>query len=198
MKILLVGASGTLGRAIHQALSHHDVITAGRASGDLRVDITDSDSIARLFEQTGRLDAIVSAAGETHFGPLTETTAADFRIGLENKLLGQINLALTGQHYLNDGGSITLTSGIVGAQPIRHGSNTTTVNRALEGFAAAAALELARGQRINVVSPNVLQESMAAYAPYFPGFEAVPAARAALAYVRSVEGIANGQTLAVW
>lgn len=198
MKILLVGASGTLGRAVQHALSRHQILTAGRHSGDLRVDITDSASVQRMFEQAGRLDAIVSATGSLHFGPLAEMTAADFRIGLENKLLGQIDLALIGQHYLNDSGSITLTSGIVSAQPIRHGSNATTVNRALEGFAAAAALELARGQRINVVSPNVVQESMKVYAPYFPGFEAVPAARAALAYVRSVEGIANGQTLTVW
>ncbi|POZ61318.1 short chain dehydrogenase [Chromobacterium alticapitis] len=198
MKILLVGASGTVGRAIRQALSRHQILTAGRHSGDLRVDITDSASVSKMFEQAGRLDAIVSATGNLHFGPLSEMSAADFRVGLENKLLGQIDLALTGQHYLNDGGSITLTSGIVSAHPIRHGANATAVNRALEGFAAAAALELTRGQRINVVSPNVLQESWEGFAPYFPGFEAIPAARAALAYVRSVEGIANGQTLTVW
>ncbi|UTH74938.1 short chain dehydrogenase [Chromobacterium sp. IIBBL 290-4] len=198
MKILLVGASGTLGNAIQKALPHHHILTAGRNSGDLRVDITDSASVQKMFEQAGRLDAIVSATGAVHFGHITATTAADFRIGLENKLLGQIDLALTGQHYLNDGGSITLTSGILSTQPIRHGANATAVNRALEGFAAAAALELQRGQRINVVSPNVLQESWEGYAPYFPGFEAVPAARAAQAFVRSVEGIANGQTLTVW
>ena len=198
MKILIVGASGTLGRAVRQALSRHQILTAGRNSGDLRVDITDSASVRALFEQTGRLDAIVSATGDVHFAPLADMTAADFRIGLENKLLGQIDLALTGQHYLNDGGSITLTSGIISSQPIRQGANATAVNRALEGFAAAAALELGRDRRINVVSPNALQESWDGYAPYFPGFEPVPAARAALAYVRSVEGIANGQTLTVW
>ncbi|MGC0152569.1 short chain dehydrogenase [Chromobacterium vaccinii] len=198
MKILLVGASGILGRAVHQALSHHQIITAGRGSGDLRVDITDSASVQQMFEQAGRLDAIVSAAGNVHFGPLSEMRAADFRVGLNDKLLGQIDLALTGQHYLNDGGSITLTSGIISAQPIRQGANATAVNRALEGFAAAAALELGRDRRINVVSPNALQESWDGYAPYFSGYEPVPAARAALAFVRSVEGIANGQTLTVW
>ncbi|AXE30749.1 short chain dehydrogenase [Chromobacterium phragmitis] len=198
MKILLVGASGTLGQAVRQALSRHQILAAGRNSGDLHVDITDSASVRRMFEQAGRLDAIVSATGSLHFGPLAEMSAADFRIGLNDKLLGQIDLALTGQHYLNDGGSITLTSGIISAQPIRHGANATAVNRALEGFAAAAALELGRDRRINVVSPNALQESWGGYAPYFPGFEPVPAARAALAYVRSVEGIANGQTLTVW
>ncbi|MFX7840658.1 trypsin-like peptidase domain-containing protein, partial [Acinetobacter baumannii] len=41
--------------------------------------------------------------------------AADFNIGLQDKLLGQVRLALVGQHYLNDGGSITLTTGIVSA-----------------------------------------------------------------------------------
>ena len=120
-------------------------------------------------------------------------------VGLQDKLLGQVRLALAAQHHLNAGGSITLTSGIVSAQPIRDGVNATSVNAALEGFVRAAALELLpRGLRINVVSPNVLIESMAAYGPYFPGFEAVSAQRAALAFQRAVEGIQSGETLTVW
>lgn len=48
-------------------------------------------------------------------------TDRDFDQGLQDKLLGQIRLALTGQHYLNDGGSITLISGIVADEPIAQG-----------------------------------------------------------------------------
>lgn len=198
MKILLVGASGTLGRAIAQTLSHHEILAAGRSSAQYPVDITDDASVEALLRKTGKLDAIVSAAGALHFGPLREMKPADFAFGLNDKLLGQVRLALLGQHHLNDGGSITLTTGIVSAEPIRAGANASAVNRALEGFVAGAACELPRGLRINAVSPSVLSESMDAYGAFFPGFEPVPAARAALAYQRSVEGVQTGRTFEVW
>lgn len=200
MKILLVGASGTLGQAVARQLGQqHQILAAGRHSGELRVDLTDDASVAALFARTGAVDAVISTAGKLHFGPLQDMTPEQFNIGLQDKLLGQVRLALAAQHHLNSGGSITLTSGIVSAQPIRDGVNATAVNAALEGFVRAAALELLpRGLRINVVSPNVLIESMAAYGPYFPGFEAVSAQRAALAFQRAVEGIQSGETITVW
>ncbi len=200
MKILLVGASGTLGQAVARQLGQqHQILAAGRNSGELRVDLTDDGSVAELFSRTGPVDAVISTAGKLHFGPLKDMTPEQFNLGLQDKLLGQVRLALVAQHHLNAGGSITLTSGIVSAQPIRDGVNATSVNAALEGFVRAAALELLpRGLRINVVSPNVLIESMAAYGPYFPGFEAVSAQRAALAFQRAVEGIQSGETITVW
>lgn len=198
MKILLIGASGTLGQAVAANLgARHDIIRAGRNSGEERVDLTQHDSVQALFQRLGRVDAIVSTAGGLHFGPLAEMTAAQFNIGLQDKLLGQVNLALLGQHHLSDGGSITLTSGIVAIEPIRLGANATAVNAALEGFVTAAAIELPRGIRINAVSPTILTESVPAYGGLFAGFESVPAARAALAYQRSVEGAQTGRVLRV-
>lgn len=200
MRILLVGASGTLGQAVARHLGQqHEILAAGRRSGSLRVDLTDDASVRELFAQTGPVDAVISTTGKLHFGPLQQMTPEQFNVGLQDKLLGQVRLALAAQHHLNAGGSITLTSGIVSAQPIRDGANATAVNHALEGFVRAAALELLpRGLRINVVSPNVLVESMEAYGPYFPGFEAVTAQRAALAFQRAVEGIQSGETITVW
>jgi len=199
MKILVIGATGAIGQAVAAALAvRHDVIAASRSSTAYPVDITRHESVQALFERVGRVDAIVSTAGGLHFGPLGEMTAAQFKIGLHDKLLGQVDLALTGQHFLNDGGSITLTSGIVAEEPIAQGANASAVNSALEGFARGAAIELARGIRINVVSPNVLQESMDVYGAFFRGFEAVPASRVAQAYVRSVEGAQTGRTYKVW
>jgi NAD(P)-dependent dehydrogenase (short-subunit alcohol dehydrogenase family) len=199
MKILVVGASGTLGRAVAQHLGErHKVITAGRNSGEHRVDLRDDASVGALFAATGRLDAIVSAAGSVHFGPLDRMTAAQFDTGLQDKLLGQVRLALIGQHHLHDGGSITLTTGILAEQPIRQGANATAVNAAVEGFVRAAACELPRGLRINAVSPSVLSEAWDAYADFFPGFEPVSAARAALAFQRSIEGVQTGQVYKVW
>ena len=197
-KILLIGASGTIGQAVLANLSaRHEVITVGRTSGTHRADFSQSGSVAALFKAVGKVDAIVSTAGNLHFGPLAEMTPAQFNLGLQDKLLGQVQLALLGQHYLNDGGSITLTSGIVGIEPIRNGANATAVNAAIDGFVAAAAIELPRGVRINAVSPTILTESVGSYGPFFPGFETVPAVRAALAYQRSVEGGQTGRVYRV-
>ena len=194
MKIIVIGASGTVGRAVAQELSQrHEVIHVGRTQGDYQVDITSQQRVESLFEKTGRVDAIVSATGNLFFGPLATMTDGDFNQGLQDKLLGQIRLALTGQHYLNDGGSITLISGIVAHEPIAQGVNATTVNAGLEGFVRAAACELPRGIRINLISPTVLTESAAAYDGFFPGFASVPAASVAQAYRRSVEGIQSGR-----
>ena len=198
-RVLIVGATGTLGRVVARDFATRaEVIEVGHTRGPRQVDITDSASIRALFEAVGNVDAIVSVTGKVHYGLVTETTAEQFRVGLNDKLLGQIELALVGQRFLNDGGSITLTSGIVAQQPIRMGSNMSTVNAALEGFAMAAAGELARGQRINVVSPTLLEEAVSTYGPFFAGFEPVPGSRVALAYVRSVEGIETGKVYRVW
>lgn len=198
MKILIVGAGGTIGRAVAQTLgARHTIVAVGRSSGDYRVDIASDNSVAALFRDVGRVDAIVSAAGIMHFGPLAQMSAAQFDIGLQNKLLGQVRLALIGQHYLNHGGSITLTSGSVSEDPIAQGANATTVNAALEGFVRAAATELGGGCRINVVCPTILTESLDAYGAYFPGHESVPASRVALAYQRSVEGVQTGRVYRV-
>jgi NAD(P)-dependent dehydrogenase (short-subunit alcohol dehydrogenase family) len=199
MKILLIGAQGTLGRAVAEALAaRHQIVAAGRNSGEVRIDLANPDSIAAALAQVGQVDAVVSAAGNVAFAPLLDLTPEQWAIGLNDKLMGQVNLALLAAPYLNDGGSITLTTGILADQPIRYGASASLVNAAVEGFIRAAAIELPRGIRINAVSPNVLEESMPNYGPYFRGFEAVPAARAALAFSRSVEGAQTGQVYKVF
>ncbi|MDB5989874.1 MAG: dehydrogenase, short-chain alcohol dehydrogenase like protein [Herbaspirillum sp.] len=199
MKVLVIGGSGTIGKAVVKELEErHDVVKVGKHSGDFQVDITDAQSVATLFERVGRVDAIIATTGSLHFGPVAETTAEQFNIGLQDKLLGQVRLALVGQNFLNNGGSITLTSGIVSDEPIRQGSNATAVNTAVEGFVRAAAIELPRGLRINAVSPTIVTESSAIYGPFFPGFETVSVARVALAYSRSVEGPQTGRVYRVW
>ena len=198
MKIAVIGATGTVGRAVFSEFQpRHEVIEIGATRGAQRVDLTKIDSIHALFKSIGQVDAIVATAGHVHFGELTQMTPEQFRIGLDDKLMGQVNLVLVAQHYLNDGGSFTLTSGILAEEPIREGANATTVNLALEGFVRGAAIELPRGIRINLVSPTVLTESMGSYAPYFRGFEPVTAQRAAQGYLRSVEGAQTGRVYRV-
>jgi NAD(P)-dependent dehydrogenase (short-subunit alcohol dehydrogenase family) len=197
-KVVVIGATGTLGRAVVAELkTRHEVIEVGATRGAYQVDSTNPASIEKLFAQTGKVDAIVTTIGKVHFGPLPDMTVDQFWVGLRDKLMGQINVVLLAQQYLNDGGSFTLTSGILADEPIREGASATSVNLALEGFVRGAAIELPRGIRINLVSPTVLEESMEAYAPYFRGFEPVSAARAALAYSRSVEGAQTGRVYRV-
>lgn len=198
MKILLIGASGTIGHAVVQVLGpHHDIVSAGRTSGQHRADLAQPDSLEALLKSVGRVDAIVCTAGNLHFGPLTEMTPAQFNLGLQDKLLGQAYLAMAGHRHLNDGGSITLTSGVLAIEPIRNGANATAVNAAIEGLVAAAAIELPRGIRINAVSPTLLTESLPTYGPFFPGFETVASSRVGLAYQRSIEGAQTGQVYRV-
>ncbi|MBJ2157489.1 short chain dehydrogenase [Variovorax sp. IB41] len=200
MKILVVGATGAIGSAVAQVLADrgHEVVRAGRTRGDAQVDITNDASVQALYAAVGRVDAIVSATGGLFFGPLADMRPADFNVGLQDKLLGQVRLALLGQHVLADGGSITLTTGVAAEDPVRGGSNAAAVNAGVEGFVKGAAIELPRGLRINAVSPTLLTESLAAYGALFPGVETVPAARVALAYVRSIEGPLTGRVLRVW
>ena len=198
-KIIVIGASGTIGKGIVEQLGlRHEVITVGRNSGQFQVKIEDPASVEALFKQVGKVDGVVVAAGDLHFGALAEMTAEQFQIGLNSKLMGQVNVALAAQKYLNDGGSITLTSGSVSENPIRFGANASTVNRAVEGFVTGAAVEMPRGLRINVISPTLVDESVEAYGPYFYGMETVPVKRVALAYSRSVEGAENGKNYRVW
>jgi len=198
MKIVVIGASGTLGQAVSAELKQrHEVIEVGATRGDYHVDATNLPSVERLFHEIGRVDAVVTTIGKVHFGPFHEMTADQFWIGLRDKLMGQVNVVLAAQHHVADGGSFTLTGGILADEPIREGINATPVNFALEGFVRGAAIELPRGLRINIVSPTILEESAEAYGAYFRGFEPVSAQRAALAFSRSVEGAQTGRVYRV-
>ncbi|WP_377701670.1 short chain dehydrogenase [Pseudoduganella sp. UC29_71] len=199
MKIIVIGATGTVGKAVVEQLGQrHEIVAVGSSSGQYQADIADIAQVRAVFEKIGKVDAVVVAAGQLAFAPLAEFTPEQFRVGLDSKLMGQVNVAQVAQDFLNDGGSITLTSGIVADQPIRNGASATMVNSAVEGYARGAAIELPRGLRINVVSPTLLTESLDSYGPYFRGFETAPASRVALAYSRSVEGAQTGQVYKVW
>jgi NAD(P)-dependent dehydrogenase (short-subunit alcohol dehydrogenase family) len=198
MRILVVGASGTVGRAAAGELSRrHEVIKAGRSSGDVTVDVMSENAVRAMFARLGQLDAVVACAGHVHFGPLAGMTPTQFRKGLDDKLMGQINLVLLGLPHVKDGGSFTLTSGILDRDPVRAGANAAAVNGAIGGFVKGAAIDMPRGIRINAVSPGLLEESAQKYDGFFPGHETVSSARVGLAYAKSVEGGLTGQVISV-
>lgn len=194
MKILVVGATGTIGAAVALALgARHDVVRASHSRSAITVDLADAESIRRLYATVGQVDAVVSAAGRAAFRPLATLTDADYQLSLSNKLMGQVNLVRIGLDLVRDGGSFTLSSGILSRQPMPGGAAISLVNAALEGFVRAAALEMPRGIRINAVSPGWVRETLAAMKmDTTPG---VPAVTVAQTYVRVVEGAMTGQTL---
>ena len=191
MKILLIGATGHIGSAVAARLgAAHEVVAVTRSSVP-SVDIVDPGSIAALYDAVGTVDAVISTVGSAPFKPLADLGREDFLAGFTHKTLGQIEIVRQGIPHLSDGGSFTLTSGIVGRHQIRTGAAAAMANGALEHFGPAAAVELPRGIRINVVSPTVLLEATG-YHPSFPGYVPVPAAIVAEAYVKSVEGVETG------
>lgn len=199
MKILIVGASGTIGSAVAAELGKkHEIIRAGRNGKDVKVDITSIDSIKKMYEQVGKIDAVISATGRASFVPVSELTPELNEVGIGSKLKGQINLVLLGMDYVNDGGSFTLTTGIMMDDPVPKGAAAALANGGVKAFVKAAAIEMPRGIRINSVSPNIVQESLEKYGEFFPGFEAVPVSRVALAYKKSVEGAQTGQNYEVY
>jgi len=195
MKILLIGSTGTIGSAVKQLLSErgHAVIGANYGSGDYQVDLANKVSITALFEQVGTVDAIVSTAGQAQFGALLALSDADFALGLDNKLMGQVNLLREGVQHLNDGGSITLTSGMLAHTPMPGSAAISPVNAAIEGFVRAAALELPRGLRVNAASPVFVTETAAAMG--MDTANTLSAATTAKTYLASVEGNMSGQVL---
>jgi NAD(P)-dependent dehydrogenase (short-subunit alcohol dehydrogenase family) len=198
MKIIIIGASGTLGKKVTAALQgQHQIITAGSKSGDLQMDITSTASIEAFYKEAGKFDALVSVTGSGHFGPLNTMTPEDFKKGIDSKLLGQVNLVLIGQHYINPKGSFTLTSGILSNDPVLYGANLSAVNGALNSFVIAAAIGLENDVRINAISPGVVEDSPG-YFDAFPGHIPVTMDRVVAGYLRSVLGAGTGQVVEIF
>jgi NAD(P)-dependent dehydrogenase (short-subunit alcohol dehydrogenase family) len=194
MRIIVVGATGTIGREIVALLApRHDVVAISHSRGDLRVDIGDPASIREMYRRVGRIDAVICAAGRAGWGPLPSLDDAAFALGLSNKLMGQVNLVRFGTEAVGDGGSFTLTSGILAQHPEPSSTAASLVNSAVEGFARAAALELPRGQRINVVSPGWVTDTLTALGR--DPAAGTPPSVVARAYQRSVEGKETGQVI---
>jgi NAD(P)-dependent dehydrogenase (short-subunit alcohol dehydrogenase family) len=196
MKIILVGATGTIGKGIQTVLGkHHDIATVGNRGGDFQVDLGSSRSIEKLYDDVGSFDAVISAAGQARFGNIGKLSEDDFAFSAANKLMGQVNLVRLGLSRINANGSFTLTSGILAQHPMPGSAAISMVNAGLEGFVRAAALEAERGVRVNAVSPIWVSETLEAMGKN--GAEGLPAAKTALAYKAAVETDANGQVLDV-
>jgi NAD(P)-dependent dehydrogenase (short-subunit alcohol dehydrogenase family) len=195
MKIIIVGATGTMGTHLVKALENeHEIIKVASQGADIDADITSTESIEKMFQQVGSFDALISTAGPTFVGPWTKLNDTTFRQGVEGKMMGQINLVLIGQKYINPKGSFTLITGALTHEPQVNFANASAANGAVEGFVRGAAIELENGIRINAVSPTVIENSPQ-YFPYFPG--EIPTTMRQLEYMfrKSVFGKVTGHVI---
>lgn len=199
MKILIIGGNGTIGKKVsNHFFKKHEVLIAGRNSGDIKVDIVDSESIKAMFESIGKVDAIVCIAGEAKWGAFDSLTEEDFHIGLRSKLMGQVNLVRIGQNYLNTGGSFTLSTGILADHPVEMTTSAAMVNGGIHSFAKSVSLELKNGIRINVVSSGLVEDAIDKYEAYFPGHNPIPMTKVINGYVKSVEGKGTGEIIRMY
>lgn len=194
MKIIVIGATGTIGGEVAKALSQnkHDVFRASR-NGSIKVNLEDPASIRAMFEKAHDVDAVISCAGNAAFKSFADLTDADYELGLRNKLMGQVSVARIAKDHIRDGGSITLTTGVLSMHPMPGSASVSMVNAGLEGFVRAAALEMPRKLRINAVSPPWVKETMVKF-----GMDPTPglaAADVAKAYVAAAEGAHQGDIL---
>jgi len=198
MKIIVIGALGAVGKAAINAMGdQYDVIKVGRTSGDIHCNLENMEDIRRLYSKTGRVDAVVVAIGHGFFGPVAEMQADQFLQGIEHKVMPQVNMVLEGIKHMNDGGSFTLTSGVLNRDPIRGGAAAAAANGAIDSFVLGASVDMPRGIRINAVSPGLLDVSVERYEGFFTGFEPVSSERVGLAYLKSITGASSGQVLVV-
>lgn len=199
MKILIIGGYGTIGKTVASYFkADNNVVIAGRTQGDVLVDITDSASISSMFKTTGNVDAIICIAGEAKWANFNELTEDDYYIGLQSKLMGQVNLVRIGQHYLNPNGSITLSTGILADDPVVKTTSAAMVNGGIHSFVKAVALETENGIRVNVVSSGMVEDAYKKYKDYFPGHNPIPMPKVINGYVRSVKGKGNGEIIRIY
>lgn len=199
MKIIIIGGHGTIGKVVSDYFStHHEVLTAGRESGDVNIDISDAKSIEGAFRKIGIVDAVVCIAGEAKWGPFDALTEEDYYIGLKSKLMGQVNLVRICRKYLNTGGSITLSTGILADDPVVMTASAAMVNGGIHSFVKAVNLELENGIRINAVSLGMVDDAYKKYKNYFPGHNPISMKKAVNAYARSVEGKGRGEIIRIY
>lgn len=199
MKILIVGGTGTIGKKVSGHFSkNHEVIIAARNSGDVALDMGDSESIKSMFEKVGKVDAVVCTAGEAKWAEFASMTEADFYIGLKSKLMGQVNLVRIGKEYLNPGGSFTLSTGILADHPVALTTSAAMVNGGIHSFVKAVSLELKNDIRINVVSSGLVEDAVDIYEDYFPGHNPIPMKKVVNGFVKSVQGSNTGEIIRMY
>jgi len=186
MKILVVGGTGIIGKAVVELLrKDHEVIAIGKSKGDYQLDIENKAAIEKMFEDFKDIDGVIATTGMANVAPLNKLTDEDFDLAINNKLKGQVNLIRVALNHIKDNGFMIITTGVAAEKPFPGGAAITMACAGLEGFVKAVDIEKEKNIRINVVRPAMVKESMELWGMSFP--DAVPAAETAKVYKAVME-----------
>lgn len=192
-RVLVIGATGLLGKAITSKFgSDIDVIQASRNSSEYAVDLANPQSLQALFDNVGIVDAIVCTAGVAEFKPFAQTQDSDWQFGIENKMMGQINVIRYGEKYLTQEGSIVLTTGVLAQSPMPGSAIVSAVNAAVEGAIRALSLELEH-IRINAISPGWISETLTTLG--MDASQGIPASDVAQYYIDAINTSNSGDII---
>ncbi|KTB60699.1 dehydrogenase [Pseudomonas fluorescens] len=164
--VIVIGGSSGIGAAVATAAAARGarVVLAGRrlTSGVVNglrsepVDVTDAGSLQQLFERVGRFDHLVYTSGPTvRAKTLIETDLTEAQDNFNVKLWGSLRAIQLALPFLDEQGSISLTSGQLGRKLAPGQFIKTGINAATEALGKQLAKELAP-RRVNVVSPGVI------------------------------------------
>jgi NAD(P)-dependent dehydrogenase (short-subunit alcohol dehydrogenase family) len=192
MRIVVIGATGTIGTAVASALEAKHQVTRVSRTGSIKADLSDPSSVDALFESVGSVDAVVSCAASLALTPLLSLSGTTAAALCQAKLFGQFHLVHLALNRLASNGSITLTSGFF-SEPMPGSTLGALVNTGLESFVQAAPPELPRGVRLNVVSPGGVRETLVKFK--MEPDAGVPVSVVARTYVEALEGSMSGQVL---
>jgi 3-oxoacyl-[acyl-carrier protein] reductase len=133
------------------------------------VDVTDEESVKRLFDEVGPLDVVVNCAGFGSLGLITDLAVAEFRAVVDVCLNGSFIVAKYAGKNLRDGGSLVTISSLNGRQPAIGMSAYCSAKAGVSMLTQVAALEMGpRGIRVNAIAPGLVDT------PLTEGSYAVP------------------------
>jgi len=138
------------------------------------VEVTDEDSVARLFDQVaareGGLDVVVNCAGFSGFGLITDMAAEQFRSVVDVCLTGGFLVIKHAGRHLGDGGALVSLTSLNARQPAIGMSAYCAAKAGLSMLTQVAALELGpRGIRVNAVAPGFVHTPLTEAAAAIPG-----------------------------
>lgn len=160
---VVTGAANGIGRASAAALreSGFSVVEWDLAEST-PVDVAKTESVREAASRiTGKLDAVVLAAGVSRMAALTDTTDDDWHFQMDVNAFGVFNCLRSLAPLLRDGAAVAVIDSVGGLRGAPYLSAYCASKFAVTGLIESAAPELAiRGIRINGVCPMFVRTSM--------------------------------------
>ncbi|HEY2662095.1 MAG TPA: SDR family oxidoreductase [Caulobacteraceae bacterium] len=193
----------------HEANVQAAVKRLGGGATGFVVDVSDEASVAGFFETLGPFDHLAFTAGDwggSMFAPTRDLDLATAQAGFAVRFWGALTVAKYGCRTIAEGGSFTLTGGMLAHRPMKGAPVTTAVVGAVEHLTLGLAVDLAP-IRVNAVClglvltertkqmPEAMLQNLTARLPLPRSADPAEAAEAYLYLMRG--GYTTGQVLRV-